>query len=165
MNMEMVLSMFSDLALTIAIALIALLFTTTKKFLLEKIALIRDEKQQNLALNALKRIDDIAEKTVKMFDQTVVQDLKNASADGKLTKAEIEDIQRKTSLEINSLISSDLRRALTETVGDVDAYIKALTEAKVLDLKRDFITIRELERDLETSNGFATEDDTEAVIQ
>ncbi|MFC4803843.1 hypothetical protein [Filifactor villosus] len=165
MNMEMVLSMFSDLALTIAIALTTLLFTTTKKFLLEKIALIRDEKQQNLALNALKRIDDIAEKTVKMFDQTVVQDLKNASADGKLTKAEIEDIQRKTSLEINALMSSDLRKALAETVGDVDVYIKALTEAKVLDLKKDFITIRELERDLETSNGSATEDDTEAIIQ
>lgn len=165
MNMEMVLSMFSDLALTIAIALIALLFTTAKKFLLERIALIRDEKQQNLALNALKRIDDIAEKTVKMFDQVVVQDLKNASSDGKLTKAEIEDIQRKTSIEINALMTSDLRKALAETVGDVDAYIKALTEAKVLDLKKDFITIRELERDLETSNGSATEDDTEAIIQ
>ncbi|MFC4805742.1 hypothetical protein [Filifactor villosus] len=165
MNMEMVLSMFSDLAVTIALALVMLLFTTAKKFLLEKIALIRDEKQQNLALNALKRIDDIAEKTVKMFDQVVVQDLKNASSDGKLTKAEIEDIQRKTSLEINALMSSDLRKALAETVGDVDVYIKALTEAKVLDLKKDFITIWELERDLETSNGFATEDDTEAIIQ
>lgn len=163
--MEMVLSMVSDLVVTIAIALATLLFTTAKKFLLEKIALIRDEKQQNLALNALKRIDDITEKTVKMFDQTVVQDLKNASSDGKLTKEEIEDIQRKTSIEINSLISSDLRRALTETVGDVDAYIKALTEAKVLDLKKDFITIRELERDLEIPNGSATEDDTEAIIQ
>lgn len=165
MNIEVVLSMFSDLVMTIAIALIALLFTTAKKFLLGKIALIQDEKQQNLALNALKRIDDIVEKTVKMFDQTVVQELKNASADGKLTKEEIEDIQRKTSIEINALMSSDLRRALMETVGDVDAYIKALTEAKVLDLKKDFITIRELERDLEISKGSEGEDDTEAIIQ
>lgn len=139
--MEQVLAMGSELFSTILMGLLILLMAYVKRFLQQKIALIEDEKIQKLSMNALQRADDIAEKVVKTMQQTTVQKLKEASADGKLTKEEIEQIQKDTAKNMNSLMTEDLYDALEMTVSDVNLYMGSLIESKVLDLKKDFISV------------------------
>ncbi|MDO4720460.1 MAG: hypothetical protein Q4A78_07335 [Peptostreptococcaceae bacterium] len=139
--MEQVLAMGSELFSTILMGLLILLMAYVKRFLQQKITLIEDEKIQKLSMNALQRADDIAEKVVKTMQQTTVQKLKEASADGKLTKEEIEQIQKDTAKNMNSLMTEDLYDALEMTVSDVNLYMGSLIESKVLDLKKDFISV------------------------
>ena len=103
--------------------------------------MIRDERAQSVAENALLRADVIVESTVKKLQQTLVAGLKEASSDGKLSEEEIKQIGKQTRSEISALINEDLYNALHQTVGDVRLYLENLVEAKVLDLKKDFITI------------------------
>lgn len=139
--MEQVLAMGSELFSTILMGLLILLMGHVKRFVQEKIALIEDEKIQKLSMNALQRAEDIADKVVKNMQQTTVQALKEASSDGKLTKEEIERIRKNTAQDIQSLMTQDLYDALEQTVSDVNLYMGSLIESKVLDLKKDFVSV------------------------
>lgn len=143
--MEQVLAMASDLIMTVVMGVLVVLIGTAKKYATEKIKLIQDEKVHKMSMNALDRADDLAEKVVKKMQQTMVGKMKKESADGKLTKEEILDIGKQTQEELGNLMNVDLYDALEQTVGDVNLYMENLIEAKVLDLKKDFITVKTLE--------------------
>lgn len=134
--MEMILGMASDLVVTVVMGLLVILFAWVKKYLAEKISLIQGEQERKIATAALSRVDNIAELVVKKMQQTFVTDMKEKSADGKLTDSEIREIRLNTTKELSGLMNNQLRFDLKETVGDVDLYLQNLIEAKVLDLKQ-----------------------------
>ena len=154
--MEKILGMMNELMVALLVGILTYSTAWAKKFFAERLRIIRDERAQSVAANALLRADAIVESTVKKLQQTLVAGLKEASSDGKLSEEEIKQIGKQTRSEISALINEDLYNALHQTVGDVRLYLENLVEAKVLDLKKDFITISSDRLDLDEYE-YATE--------
>ncbi len=157
--MEKIFASAVDLTMMFLLWVGVFLSTYLKRYVVEKIALIKDEKVQNITMNALSRADDLAEKVVKKLQQTVVNDFKEKSKDGKLTKDEIREVSSKAKRELELLMNDELYTSLEKTVGDVNLYMQNLIESKVLDLKKDFITVNDVNLDF-----LQDENSTEASI-
>lgn len=97
--------------------------------------------EQHVKLNnielATKAVIDMAQLTVKELQQTVVDGLKAANADNKLTKTEITELG-------NMLIDKTIEKLTAPTYDllkaagtDLEALIKGAGEAWILDLKKE----------------------------
>lgn len=91
-------------------------------------------KDQNVK-NAISSAEDCITTVVLKFSQTVVDDLKAKSADGKLTADEIKQIQQNSLAEVEKLISSDIFNTIDTVFGDAESWIKCKIEAEVKKLK------------------------------
>lgn len=103
--------------------------------------------EQHVKLNnielATKSVIDMAQLTVKELQQTVVDGLKAANADNKLTKTEITELG-------NMLIDKTIEKLTAPTYDllkaagtDLEALIKGAGEAWILDLKKE-ITVADI---------------------
>jgi hypothetical protein len=81
--------------------------------------------------NAISSAEDCVTTVVLEMSQTVVDDLKAKSADGKLTEDEIKQIQADSLAKIEKLITSDAFNTLDTVFGDAEAWIKSKIEAEV----------------------------------
>lgn len=72
---------------------------------------------------------------VKKLNQTTVEGLKAAAADGKLTSEEITTIGKTARIDIITIIGPAGLAALRDAYGDLDALITAKIEAAVSDVK------------------------------
>lgn len=85
--------------------------------------------------NAVSSAEDCVTTVVLKMAQTVVDDLKVKSADGKLTDDEIKQIQSDSLAEVEKLVSSDVYNTLGTVFGDTEAWIKCKIEAEVKKIK------------------------------
>ena len=81
--------------------------------------------------NAINRAENCVTTVVLEMAQTVVDDLKSKSADGKLTDDEIKQIQADALAKVKQLVSTDVYNTLGIVFGDVEAWIKSKIEAEV----------------------------------
>lgn len=93
----------------------------------EIISRIKDTNIKNAVISA----EDCVSTVVLEMSQTVVDDLKSKSADGKLTADEIKQIQEDALAKIEELVSSDVYNTLNTIFGDAEAWIKSKIEAEV----------------------------------
>lgn len=88
----------------------------------------------------LLRLDDAVMTTVKELQQTLVQGLKAASSDGKITSAEKARVKQQAVDRIRAILGPKLIKELEMVLGlgadAVSQYIGAKVEAAVLDLHR-----------------------------
>lgn len=96
---------------------------------------LKDEKQKKLLSDAIDRINDLAQKTVAQIEQTTAKDLRKAVADGKVNKAELEDLGKQAAMEVYSQLSSDAKTILSQEMNDVQDYIMKTIESSLLNLK------------------------------
>jgi hypothetical protein len=96
---------------------------------------IADENQKKLVNDALDRITDLAQKTVAQIEQTTAKDLRQAVADGKVDKSELEALGQQAVTEIYSQLSLDAKAVLSTEVNDIQAYILNTVESELLKLK------------------------------
>lgn len=94
-----------------------------------------DEDQKKLLWEAYESLDDIAEKTVRKFEQTTVSKLKAAADDGKLTDEEIGELSGQVYSEIIDTLNLEYQVCLQENLGNLEKYIVSTVEDKVLKLK------------------------------
>jgi hypothetical protein len=85
--------------------------------------------------NAVNISENCVSTVVLEMAQTVVDDLKAESADGKLTEDEIKQIQADSLAKIEKLITSDVYNTLGSVFVDANAWIKSKIEAAVKELK------------------------------
>lgn len=90
--------------------------------------------------NALVRLEDAVFTAVKELDQTVVAEIKAASADGKITDDEKKRIKEKALASVKSHIGtkglSELAKVLGLESGALDGFLSSKVEAAVHDLRR-----------------------------
>lgn len=97
-------------------------------------AQIKDQNLKNAANTAENALYTAVSETL----QTTVTDLKDKSADGKLTAPEMEQIKSDTLAKAKQIIGDKVLASLGEIYGDVDAYLSSRLESFVLDLKQRF---------------------------
>ena len=89
-------------------------------------------------------VEGIVTKVVKYLNQTVVDKMKDASEDGKLTDEQISEIQSKALDIIYKLLDSSTIDSLISKYGEnYTEYIKILIENSVVDAKNDDLKIIE----------------------
>lgn len=109
-------------------------------------------------------VEGIVTKVVKYLNQTVVDKMKDASEDGKLTDEQISEIQSKALDLIYKLLDSSTIDSLISKYGEnYTEYIKILIENSVVDAKNDDLKIIETSTiplsEISTTPAIVSDDD------
>lgn len=98
---------------------------------------IKDEKLERI----INRVENIVSKTVILVNQTYVDALKDADMfDSEEQKAAFEMCKEK----VLAMLNEESIKAIAETFGDFDEWIRTLIEAYVRENKMDYIEIAEV---------------------
>ena len=121
----------------IVIAIIGLVFTGVLIPLSKAVFEWLKNKTQNEAIKAaLNEAEIIAENVVMSLQQTVVDGLKEKSADGKLTTEEIRDVAEIAFDMFISDISSKSLEVIENNADDISTYIANLIESRLFQIKK-----------------------------
>lgn len=93
--------------------------------------------QTSKLTQALIILDQIAIDVVQELNQTVVNDLKAAKADGKLTRDEAEQIKHKAIELVLKKMGGDILKTLQAYMGPITNILTTKIEAAVFDAKRN----------------------------
>lgn len=117
----------------IVAALLMMLISVGGAYLTSLIA--RNEKLKSIGM-ATQQIVDAALQTAGELQQTMVNDLKEASVDGKLSKEDIEILGRDV-VELTLLkLTQPTKDLINGAGGDIEAIIHGATEAWLEEIKR-----------------------------
>lgn len=117
----------------IVAALLMMLISVGGAYLTSLIA--RNEKLKSIGM-ATQQIIDAALQTAGELQQTMVNDLKEASADGKLSKEDIATLGRDV-VELTLLkLTQPTKDLINGAGGDIEAIIHGATEAWLEEIKR-----------------------------
>lgn len=114
------------------VTLVGLLLTWA---LTEAIRWLRERTKDTLLGRAVDAVETLVDTVVKELQQTVVEDLKAAAADGKLTPDEIRMVKDKAVGYVMSKIPQALRTILEAYLGPLEEYVSARIEARIYELK------------------------------
>lgn len=117
-----------EIAASLVLALIGVLGAWLSKLLADKIKLANIK-------DGVKIVESAAEQTVLELKQTVVDDLKAAAEDGKLTKEEIADLGAKLISTTIRKLSVSVLDLLAKAKIDIVALIKSAGEAFIAEIK------------------------------
>ena len=99
------------------------------------IAWLKSKVKSERLLNALTELEKAAEITVGELQQTVVFGLKEAAADGKLSKEEIAELGQMSLSLVKARMSGAAQNLITAAGMDLNDLIRAQVEKQVLALK------------------------------
>ena len=110
-------------------------------------------------------VEGIVTKVVRYLNQTIVDKMKEASEDGKLTDEQINEIQNKALDLIYKLLDSSTIDSLISKYGEnYTEYIKILIENSVVDAKNDDLKIIETSTiplsEISTTPAIVSDDDS-----
>ena len=123
---ETVVSVFANLAITLIGVAGAWLVTQIAK-----------NQKLNIINTAVGELTNAAQTTVLELEQTVVSDLKAASADGKLTKAEIDALGRQLLKSTLEKMSDSAINVLKAANVDINALVTGAGEALIAKIRRE----------------------------
>lgn len=98
-------------------------------------AKLRGKWKNEAAVSLIERVERLASYVVKELDHQLVQALKKASEDGRLTPEEIAMISKEALQRLTQLLGEQGRKELPLVLGDVEKFMRTLLEAKVSDLR------------------------------
>jgi fructose-bisphosphate aldolase class 1 len=108
-------------------------------------AKIANDDQRALVLTAVGRLDDVATKTVKTIEQTTAKELRRAVKSGQANKEQLIELSKQAYHEIVRTLEPEYLLALQDSMGNLEQYIRATIEAKVLELKQQAVVSEALE--------------------
>ena len=96
--------------------------------------------KKNIKNETVKTYIDVVSNTVsevvQALNQEIVNGIKEASKDGKLTEDEAKEIKNKAIEKTLGILSDDAKETLTMVFGDLDTYISTLIESAVYKAKK-----------------------------
>lgn len=120
----------------IIIAVIGLVFTSILIPLIKAaFTWLKTKTESDTLLTAITEAQTVAETVVMNLQQTVVNDLKAKSADGRLTADEVSKVAEMALEQFYADISEKSLEFLEAHTDDIEAYIKRTIEAQLLKLK------------------------------
>ena len=100
------------------------------------IALLKKKTEADVAKNALDQVDQVVKTVVGGLAQTVANDLKAASENGKLSATDKAALKTNAINQTKLLLSDAVVTAARRTVDDLSGYISQKIETQVLALKK-----------------------------
>jgi len=96
---------------------------------------IRTKTDSEEVLTTFDSVFQIVDVAVSDANATVVAGLKEAAADGKITKEEAEAVKAKVFKQIKDTIPPKSAKVLSKVIADLDAYLMSLIEKLVSEAK------------------------------
>lgn len=112
-----------EILVTIASLVVTWMLTQLSNYISNK----SEEVKNKTDNDSMKRYIEIATSTVTevvdYLNHSVVNDLKIASSDGKLTQEEVDQIKATARVQVQSILSAEAIQALQQVYGDINALI------------------------------------------
>lgn len=125
-----------DSGVTLAIAGVAIkLIQLIGEYITAAVTHYMSASQASTFLNLTHKVDEIVVTVVTQLSQTTVQQLKEKSADGKLTPEECVEIKQKATEQVIAILGLEAQKELNKAFGDVNLYLDAKIEAVVKEYK------------------------------
>ena len=96
---------------------------------------IRTKTKNEQISGAMEQIGHVVEATVQDLNQTVVKGMREAAADGKLTKNEAVGIKTKAVNQIKNQLPAAMQKTAGMAVNSLSGYINSRVEKAVSDIK------------------------------
>ena len=129
-----------SLILTASVPLLVVVCGLVGSFLVKSINratqfLVSKTDVENLQY-AITAVNEVAENVVKSLNQTIVDDLRKESEDGRLTEDDMIEIANKAINTVRASLSNDIIAILDRAYLDSTRYLNDIIEAKVWDAKK-----------------------------
>ena len=96
---------------------------------------IKENNTKQLAIQALNDLNEIIRVNVVSAQATLVQAVKEANEDGKLTKEDGYKIKEAVCIKIKSQLSDSNKKYITKEIKNLDNYISSMVEYQLAQLK------------------------------
>lgn len=128
---EQVMSQLTTALATILIALLGLLTAYVRKYLAEKTASLKADAKITEMDYFLRKGIDLIDTVVKATNQSLVDGIKAASADGKITEEEAKAIFNTTKDNVMASMTPQIKQSIESVYGDINNFIQQQIEACV----------------------------------
>lgn len=126
---EIVINELRELVVTVLVALLSLGAAYALSYIRRAREALDKRIDHELADRALARVAYLAEVAVLAAESTTAAALRQAVAEGKASRDELVALGRQVVEQVLTQLDDEVRKALTETVGDVRRYVEELIEA------------------------------------
>lgn len=127
---EAMIQVVTEATFTLLMGVIAVLFAYLSKLL------AKSQRMSHIAA-AMRELELVVTNIVGDLQQTVVDGLKEASADGKLSKTDIEWLGKQLVEKASAQISVPAAETLMAAGVDIEGMIHSIAEAWIAEIKRD----------------------------
>lgn len=132
---EEILDNIGPICVPLIVAIIGYLATIATKFInVKKNEIINKTTNENIQLYVNLASDTVIN-VVQTLNSTMVDELKKANADGKLTKEEIDEIKNLALTMVLTMLTDEVKEGLSQVFGDLDTYLSSLIESTVYSIK------------------------------
>jgi hypothetical protein len=122
---------FSGVGLVILVGFACGLISSGISYLREKNRALRERTKSSKYHSAFVVISEIVDDALEAVGTVLIDEIKEASKDGKLTKEEIEGIIVNVATHVNKLVSDKLKVELSEIIDDWDEWLQTRIRATI----------------------------------
>ena len=126
---ETIIDELRELAVTVLAAALSLGAAYVLAYIRRAKEALDQRIDRELADRALERVAHLAEVAVLAAESTTAAALRQAVAEGRVSRDELLDLGRQVVEQVLAQLDDEARKALAETVGDVRRYVEQLIEA------------------------------------
>jgi len=126
---ETIINELRELAVTVLVAVLSLGAAYVLAYIRRAKEALDQRIDHELADRALERVAHLAEVAVLAAESTTAAALRQAVAEGRVSRDELLDLGRQVVEQVLAQLDDEARKALAETVGDVRRYVEQLIEA------------------------------------
>lgn len=120
----------------VIVALLGFLSTKLIAFINSKTEAVKKNIKNETVKTYIDVVSNTVSEVVQALNQEIVNGIKEASKDGKLTEDEAKEIKNKAIEKTLGILSDDAKETLTMVFGDLDTYISTLIESAVYKAKK-----------------------------
>ena len=120
----------------VIVALLGFLSTKLISFINSKTEAVKKNIKNETVKTYIDVVSNTVSEVVQALNQEIVNGIKEASKDGKLTEDEAKEIKNKAIEKTLGILSDDAKETLTMVFGDLDTYISTLIESAVYKTKK-----------------------------
>jgi hypothetical protein len=103
---------------------------------------LEDDRQRELLMEALGRLDDVATKTVSAIEQTTADIIrKDLSLEDGIKKEKLKELATKAYDQITATLEPEYVKALQDSLGDFEGYVMSTVEDKVRIMKNEKLKV------------------------
>lgn len=100
---------------------------------------LNDERQRKIVNATLDKVDELLRTNIIALENTVKKDMLVLIADGKIEKDELKTLAKNVKENVLNQLGNDSLAILNDALGDVNGYLEARIEEKLVEIKSTVI--------------------------
>ena len=100
---------------------------------------LNDERQRKIVNATLDKVDELLKTNIIALENTVKKDMLELIADGKIEKDELKKLAKNVKENVLNQLGEDSLEVLNNALGDVNGYLEARIEEKLVEIKSTMI--------------------------